>query len=165
MSSGYWAGGGAADYALRSGLRNKRTLARAGTTALRAGSKPAPYPGAIAKAVQNEVFPYDINYFREANRLEGSLARLDKIWRDISDADASDRGEVFRARESAAMVATARWMYRSALARTETRGMHRREDFPQQDERQRHYITTGGLDEVWTSSRPKAAVALAEAAE
>ena len=30
------------------------------------------------------------------------------------------------------MTATARWMYESALARSETRGMHKREDFPQQ---------------------------------
>ena len=64
------------------------------------------------------------------------------------------------------MLATARWMYRSALARTESRGMHRRDDFPDQDERQRHYITTGGLDDVWTSVRPHAAAAAyAEAAE
>jgi succinate dehydrogenase/fumarate reductase flavoprotein subunit len=132
---------------------------------LRNGHRAAPDPAPVAKAVQNEVFPYDINYFREAGRLDASLGRLDRLWRDISDAGASDRGEVFRARESAAMVATARWMYRSALARTETRGMHRREDFPQQDERQRHYITAGGLDEIWTASRPKAGTALAEAAE
>lgn len=166
MSSGYWAGGGAADHALHSGANARRAFTRAGTVALRNGSRrPAADPASVAKAVQNEVFPYDINYFREASRLDGSLARLDTLWREVSDADASDRGEVFRARESAAMVATARWMYRSALARTETRGMHRREDFPQQDERQRHYITTGGLDEIWTASRAKAGVVLAEAAE
>jgi hypothetical protein len=43
--------------------------------------------------------------------------------------------------------------------------MHRRDDFPDQDDRQRHYITSGGLDEVWTSFRPHAAAAYAEAAE
>jgi succinate dehydrogenase/fumarate reductase flavoprotein subunit len=165
MSSGYWAGVGAADYALHSGARSKRAVARAGTIALRNGHRPAADPAPVAKAVQNEVFPYDINYFREAGRLEASLGRLDTLWRQISDADASDRGEVFRARESAALVATARWMYRSALARTESRGMHRRDDFPQQDDRQQHYITTGGLDEIWTASRAKPATVIAEAAE
>ena len=63
------------------------------------------------------------------------------------------------------MLATARWMYRSGLARKESRGMHRRDDFPDQDDRQRHYITSGGLDEVWTSPRPHAEAAYAEAAE
>ncbi len=63
------------------------------------------------------------------------------------------------------MLATARWMYRSGLARKESRGMHRRDDFPDQDERLRHYITTGGLDDIWTSVRPHADTSYAEAAE
>ncbi|MDU6372926.1 MAG: pyridine nucleotide-disulfide oxidoreductase, partial [Bradyrhizobium sp.] len=70
-----------------------------------------------------------------------------------------------RTREGAAMLATARWMYRSALARTESRGMHWREDHPQPDARQRHYVTSGGLDEVWTAARPHDEGALVEAAE
>ena len=70
-----------------------------------------------------------------------------------------------RAREGAAMLATARWMYRSALTRKESRGMHRRDDFPGEDDRQRHYVTAGGLDEVWTSVRPHAEADYAEAAE
>jgi succinate dehydrogenase/fumarate reductase flavoprotein subunit len=165
MSSGDWAGAGAADYALHSGRPQARSFSGAGTAGLRGGQNRAFDPAALAKAVQNEVFPYHINYFREANRLRASLQRLDGLWRDVSAADAADNDNVFRAREGAAMLATARWMYRSALARTETRGMHRREDFPQQDERQHHYVTTGGLNDIWTSTRPKAGVALSEAAE
>ncbi|MES5481297.1 FAD-binding protein [Bradyrhizobium sp. INPA03-11B] len=119
----------------------------------------------MAKAVQNEVFPYELNYFREASRLQSALQRLDAAWRDVSEADAASRADLPRAREGAAMLATARWMYRSALTRQESRGMHRRDDFPDQDDRQRHYVTTGGLDEVWTSVRPYAEAAYAEAAE
>ena len=47
------------------------------------------------------------------------------------------------------MTATARWMYESALARSETRGMHKREDFPQQDSEQHYRLISGGLDKVW----------------
>ncbi|MFG3756598.1 hypothetical protein ACGE32_30155, partial [Klebsiella pneumoniae] len=118
-----------------------------------------------ARAVQREVFPYELNYFRDAGRLDGALARLDTLWRDASEADAAVPADALRTREAAAMLATARWMYRSALARTETRGMHRRDDYPQLDPRQRHYVTTGGLDDVWTASRPHAEAAFAEAAE
>jgi succinate dehydrogenase/fumarate reductase flavoprotein subunit len=42
-------------------------------------------------------------------------------------------------------------MYASALARTESRGMHRREDHPVLDPDQQHRIVTGGLDEVWVA--------------
>ncbi|GAA4998591.1 hypothetical protein GCM10025734_32440 [Kitasatospora paranensis] len=52
------------------------------------------------------------------------------------------------------MTANARWMYRSALARTESRGMARRLDFPEQDPGQHHRIVSGGLDEVWTRAEP-----------
>ena len=54
-----------------------------------------------------------------------------------------------RAREAAAMLATSRWMYRSALQRTETRGMHRRREHAALDPHQRHRLVSGGLDEVW----------------
>ena len=49
------------------------------------------------------------------------------------------------------MLATSRWMYRSALQRTETRGMHRRRDHQILDPGQRHRLISGGLDEVWVA--------------
>jgi succinate dehydrogenase/fumarate reductase flavoprotein subunit len=122
-------------------------------------------PAELTRAVQDEVFPYELNYFREAGRLGQSLQRLDALWIEASRADAATESDVLRARESVAMLATARWMYRSGLVRQESRGMHRRDDFPGQDDRQRHYITAGGLDDVWTSVRPHAATDYAEAAE
>ncbi|MGV7216492.1 FAD-dependent oxidoreductase [Bradyrhizobium sp. UFLA05-112] len=164
MSSGTLAGQGAAAYARQAGTAAARKLSSAGMVGFRSRSRRAFEPAALARAVQDEVFPYELNYFREASRLDGALARLDAAWRDASEADAAGAADVLRARESTAMLATARWMYRSALARQESRGMHRRDDFPDQDHRQRHYVTTGGLDEVWTAVRPHAE-AFAEAAE
>lgn len=165
MSSGFWAGQGAADHARHANASRADSLARAGVVGLRRGAGRAFDPADLAKAVQDEVFPYDLNYFREASRLDASLARLDGLWRSVADTAAASDDNVLRVRESAAMLATARWMYRSALARQESRGMHRRDDFPQQDAGQRHYITTGGLDEVWTSPRSHAEAVFAEAAE
>ncbi|QIG94823.1 FAD-dependent oxidoreductase [Bradyrhizobium sp. 6(2017)] len=165
MSSGSWAGQGAADYARQVGPTARRRLSSAGAVGFRSRQRRAFEPAALAKTVQDEVFPYELNYFREASRLQGALGRLDEAWRDVSDADAAGKSEILRAREAAAMLATARWMYRSALARQESRGMHRRDDFPNQDDRQRHYVTTGGLDEIWTAARPHAEASYAEAAE
>jgi succinate dehydrogenase/fumarate reductase flavoprotein subunit len=165
MSSGTWAGQGAADYAWLAGSAPRRQVSRAGTVALRERAGRPFAPAQLARAVQDEVFPYELNYFREAGRLGGSLQRLDVLWEEASSSDAAAGSEVLRAREAAAMIATARWMYRSGLARNESRGMHRRDDFPAQDERLRHYITTGSLDEVWTSPRAHADASYAEAAE
>ncbi|MEN3348651.1 MAG: hypothetical protein V7632_2286 [Bradyrhizobium sp.] len=165
ISSGTWAGQGAAEFASQLGAAARRKLASAGTVAFRSRSQRPFNPSVLAKAVQAEVFPYELNYFRDATRLHGALARLDTAWLDVSDADAAAATDILRARESTAMLATARWMYRSALARQESRGMHRRDDFPDQDERQRHYVTAGGLDDVWTSVRPHAEASFAEAAE
>jgi succinate dehydrogenase/fumarate reductase flavoprotein subunit len=47
------------------------------------------------------------------------------------------------------MTAHARWMYHTALARTETRGMAKRLDFPELDSAQQYRLTTGGLDDIW----------------
>jgi succinate dehydrogenase/fumarate reductase flavoprotein subunit len=165
MSSGTWAGQGAADYARLAGSAQRRQLSRAGTVALRERNSRSFVPAQLARAVQDEVFPYDLNYFREAGRLDASLQRLDALWAEASGSDAATEADVMRAREATAMLATARWMYRSALVRKESRGMHRRDDFPNQDERFRHYVTTGGLDEIWISSRAHADVSYAEAAE
>jgi succinate dehydrogenase/fumarate reductase flavoprotein subunit len=166
MSSGFWAGASAADHARHLGAGAKtRTLQGIGGVALE--SRPAHRfdPAAATAAVQAEVFPYDKNYFRTGSVLKVSLQRLDGLWHELRAADAAEPGQVVQAREAAAMVATARWMYHSARARHETRGMHKREDFPNQDVEQRHYLASGGLDEVWVSPRAAAETEIAEAAE
>ncbi|MNV76442.1 L-aspartate oxidase [compost metagenome] len=50
------------------------------------------------------------------------------------------------------MTATARWMYNSALARTETRGMHKREDYKVLDDHQHHRLISGGIDDIWVKT-------------
>ena len=151
MSSGYWAGASAADHARSIGVsRIARPVRHAGNVALRAGKTPPFDPARVTRAVQNEVFPYERNYFRHGPGLEESLSRLDALWSDIAKTDAADALGVAKAREATAMVATARWMYRSALERSESRGMARRLDFPQLDDGPRYHVHSGGLDEVWT---------------
>jgi len=46
-------------------------------------------------------------------------------------------------------------MYNSGLARTETRGMHRRTDFNKQDTTQHYRLLSGGLDRVWVKPDPQ----------
>jgi succinate dehydrogenase/fumarate reductase flavoprotein subunit len=156
MSSGFWAGAGAADYARQSTPTARRHLQAPAGVALNDNGAAEFDPALIARAVQDEVLPYNKNYFRTDGGLSASLTKLDDLWTVVRDAGQSAAERVVKAREAAAMLATSRWMYRSALARTETRGMHKRDDFPELDRRQRFYLLSGGLDDVNVWARPAA---------
>lgn len=93
--------------------------------------------------------PYEKNYLRRGDVLTDSLAMLDDIWSTVRSSLGGVGEDAVRTRQAAAMTAHARWMYNAALARTETRGMAKRLDFPAEDPAQHHRLTTGGLDEVW----------------
>jgi succinate dehydrogenase/fumarate reductase flavoprotein subunit len=156
MSSGTFAGEGASDYAqslgAKSGTRKLRGLSTSTLTGrLSSGIDQARQKAAAeekVRAVQEEVMPYDRNLFRTDEKLADSLVRLDGIWREIRNGT-SERGAAgVRAREAAAMTATARWMYNAARVRKETRGMHKREDCPVPDEAQKHRLVASGLDDI-----------------
>jgi succinate dehydrogenase/fumarate reductase flavoprotein subunit len=110
---------------------------------------------AVVKGVQEEVFPYDKNIFRTEAGLVDSLAKLAKLWEEVQGTPVQETSQdVQRSREVAALVAAARWSYFSGLERKETRGMHKRLDYPKLDPEQRHYLAVGGLDKLWTRPVP-----------
>jgi succinate dehydrogenase/fumarate reductase flavoprotein subunit len=155
MSSGYWAGHGAADHARDLGPVARRKTLRGSGVALAEGGDFALDSQALVRAVQSQVFPFETNYFRTGDGLRTALTVLDDQWTQARRAAPASRSDAPKAREAAAMLATARWMYRSALARTETRGMHRRLDYTGGDPTQRHAFASSGLDEVWVRPLPK----------
>lgn len=95
------------------------------------------------------------NLFRTGTGLTESLARLDDAWTAAVPQLATGPNPQ-RAREAAALVAHARWMYRAALARTESRAMHHRDDRPNTDPGQGQRLRTGGLDQVWVAAESAA---------
>lgn len=163
MSSGLWAGAGAADRALQERGQARRQLYGAGTVALQAGDSHIFDAQQATRLVQEEVFPFEKNWFRRADRLAASLERLDTLWTHLRSSQAIHSPDsLLRAREAAAMTLTARLMYRSALARTESRGMARRADYTAPDPAQRHRLISHGLDDI--SLRPQAVQDTAAAA-
>ncbi|WP_090640400.1 FAD-dependent oxidoreductase [Paenibacillus sp. UNC496MF] len=157
MASGTFAGEGAARHALALGEKRASRIVKglaSSAIAGRQGSVTAAKSADIVRAVQGEVMPYDRNLFRTEAGLRGSIERLDGIWRELRGGSAGRTAEGVKAREAAAMTATARWMYNTALRRTETRGMHKREDFPQLDAAQHYRLQSGGLDRVWVREEP-----------
>ena len=153
LSSGYWAGQSAATYSHNLGVQaNQRPVQSVGTVGFISGSEKQIHSEDIIKATQAEVFPYNRNYFRNEQTLTESLQRLHSLWDEIRNSQVADNSNIIRTREAAGMVATARWMYSSALERKETRGMHRHLDYPQQDANQQHHLISGGLDQVWVKA-------------
>lgn len=155
LSSGYWAGQSAATYSHNLGMQaNQRPVQAVGGVGFISGSEKQIHTEDIIKATQAEVFPYNHNYFRNEKTLTESLQRLHFLWHKIRHSEVADNSNIVRTREAAGMVATARWMYSSALERKETRGMHKHLDYPQQDANQHHYLISGGLDQVWVKAAP-----------
>ena len=157
ISSGYWSGKSAAEYTRSLGEHKaQRRLQGVGEVVLQSGSDRSQTlaTNEIIQAVQAEVFPYEKNYFRTEQGLTESLGKLNHLWQELRSSQVTSEKELIRAREAAAMVATARWMYSSAIERKETRGMHRHLDYPEQDANQQHYLISGGLDQVWVKVQP-----------
>lgn len=155
VSSGQWAGEGAARFA--GSVRSRSAGRPIGQAGLRPDSEHAvDLRGALA-VIQGEMLAYDRNIFRRGDRLARTVALLDDLWTAFSGHARGSGETALRTRETAAMLATARWSAASALARDESRGMHQREDRPQTDPRLAGRIVSGGLGRVWTnleSSRP-----------
>jgi succinate dehydrogenase/fumarate reductase flavoprotein subunit len=158
MSSGTWAGAAAARHAARLGASaRRRRLAGTGQAGLRPTGTPGDPEGyrEVVRAVQAQTHPYDKNYLRHGDVLTGALAELDAVWTAArTDLRGGDGASLVAARQAAAMVAHARWMYTAALARPESRGMHKRLDHPHSDPQRRQRLLVGGLDELWTGADP-----------
>jgi succinate dehydrogenase/fumarate reductase flavoprotein subunit len=151
IASGNWAGRAAADFAARetSKLRDRRV-----TGLGRAGLRPAVSAHArsnakdILQTVREEFLPLEHNFFRRGTTLKQSLDRLDRTWAELRDHLPGEGLDGVRSREAAALTATSRWAYASALARAESRGMQRRVDVPAADP---HFVCrfeVSGIDRI-----------------
>ncbi|MET0283999.1 MAG: FAD-binding protein [Polyangiales bacterium] len=155
LTSGLFSGSGAARVARERGRRAAAPFVALGgaglapTSAVREVDR-----GALVRAAQDEILPLDKNLFRSGDALAASLDKLDAVWRELRQHDRGEGLDAVAARETAALVATARWCYRAAFDRNETRGMHERSDTPVARTELAPRQLVGGLDALWT--RPEA---------
>jgi len=102
------------------------------------------------KTVQTEMLSYDKALWRRRESLEASGIRLEEAWTELSRHRRAQGLELVSARETAALLASARWSTSAALARRESRGLHARADAPGLSPDGARRLLVGGLDQVWT---------------
>jgi succinate dehydrogenase/fumarate reductase flavoprotein subunit len=152
IATGVWSGRSASRFARALGRsRADRPLQAIGAAGLRPTGRPHDdvSPHDLSMSVQKEILPLDRSFFRSAQRLKHSAEKLDAAWRAARSHLVGSGAAAARAREAAAMLATARWINGSALARGESRGMHRRLDSPETNVAFQHRLHVGGLDDLW----------------
>jgi succinate dehydrogenase/fumarate reductase flavoprotein subunit len=151
IASGWWSGQGAANYAKRrEGKAFRGTSRPLGEAGLRPASAAKTDFNAkdVIDAVRAEVIPLEKNYFRNGDRLEASHERLESLWRDVRDHLSGEGNDRLRTREAASIAASGRWSITAALARKESRGMHRRADFKASDPAFTRNIILSGVNDI-----------------
>ncbi len=125
LSSGIWSGQAAARRAKRLGVRGG-AVERTGQAGLRPiQSTKRLDTAALAGNVREQATDFSTTFFRDDASLTSALNILDLQWDEIRTHLAGG----LRAREAAALTATARWCLTAARHRRESRGIHTREDF------------------------------------
>lgn len=150
LTSGHYAGAGAAHHTRRIGRRAGETARALGQAGLRPLSTAHAIDGhALLQTVQAQTIAYDKALWRSGSSLAASTDLLDGAWRELTDHGEAGEADRVALRELAAMTATARWCVAAALARDESRGMHSRTDRPGSAPERAHRLLTGGLDSIW----------------
>lgn len=163
LTSGLAAGEGAARLARVQGRRPGDPVTAAGRAGLRPRRVEANVDErAAVRAVQDEVLAYDKAFWRTEASLSAGLARLAAPWRDVLDHRRAEGLDQVAARETAALLATARWSLAAALARRESRGLHVRVDAPDTDPTLGRRLLVGGLGEIWTRYEAAPAIPVLE---
>lgn len=145
ISSGTWAGSAAAVFGRGRTVADR--IHGAGTVGLDRDDR-RDRARAVIGLVQEHTLPLRRTYRRSATSLTDSIGVLDEVWGGARELLGGTGRELVRARSAAALLAVARWVTYSAAARTETRGMHVRTDFPDTDPGQTRRLIARGLDEV-----------------
>lgn len=121
LSSGIWSGAAAAQRRQNTGKPHP-----AGQAGLRPQAEAKSLDAQLlAKTAGKIATDFSVSYFRNEATLTDARDKLDAQWHEISRHLTGG----LRAREAAALTATARWCVNAALHRRETRGIHLREDF------------------------------------
>jgi succinate dehydrogenase / fumarate reductase flavoprotein subunit len=93
-------------------------------------------PGDAISVLQDVTAPMKYNLRRSKERLEEALVRLDEVKQRLPELQAKDFHYLSKCHEVKSMTLCAELTFRAALLRTESRGFHFREDYPERNDNQ-----------------------------
>jgi succinate dehydrogenase / fumarate reductase, flavoprotein subunit len=91
-------------------------------------------PREVIARVQDALAPVDYSIVKTETRMREALAMVLAASDDVGRLRAGDLHELTHCVDAQSMALEAELFYRASLERTESRGFHLREDFPQQDD-------------------------------
>ncbi len=85
--------------------------------------------------IHEAVVPLKYNFFRKKERLEEAIGKLKNVQEKLRDGTAKDFHQLSKLVEADGMATSGEITFRAALMREESRGTHKREDFPARDDK------------------------------
>ena len=92
-------------------------------------------PWDAISSLQDVVAPMKYSLRRSKERLEEGLTRVQQVKERLPELHAKDMHYLSKCHEVVSMTECAEMTFRAALMRTETRGFHFREDYPERDDK------------------------------
>ena len=137
-ASGFAAGEGAGKFA--QGVAGDEISAAKAEDALAEALRPMEredglLPDVVYGHLQTQAMPTEVNIFRHGERMQRAFAHVRELQQEaVPRLFAPDFHELVKCYEVEATALTTALMYEAALKRTESRGWHYREDYPQRDD-------------------------------
>ncbi|MBT8339305.1 MAG: hypothetical protein KJP07_04760, partial [Desulfatitalea sp.] len=88
----------------------------------------------MIREIQDAIAPVDYSVIKTESRMKEALGKILSIQKKIDRLKADDFHELTRCIDAQSMVLGAELFYRASLLRTESRGFHLREDYPDTDD-------------------------------
>ena len=92
-------------------------------------------PEDVVYPIQDVVSPIKYSLRRSQDRLGEALARIEEVQQKLPELAAKDGHGLLKCHEAKSMALCAEMTFRAALMRTESRGWHLREDYPERDDK------------------------------